>query len=53
MSAWSADYNKQVLTNADFTNQDFTDALLSPTTKRELCEIASSTNLQLQAGQEQ
>ena len=32
--AWSADYNKQVLTNADFSHQDITDASFDHTNLR-------------------
>ena len=34
MPAWSADYNKQVLTNADFSNQDITNASFDHTNLR-------------------
>ena len=32
--AWSADYNKQVLTNEDFSHQDLTDASFDHTNLR-------------------
>ena len=35
MPAWSADYNKQVLTNADFSHQDLTDASFDHTNLRD------------------
>ena len=34
MPAWSADYNKQVLTDADFSHQDITDASFDHTNLR-------------------
>ena len=32
------------MNEATITGADFTDALLSPTTERKLCEVASGTN---------